>query len=70
MEYDFSGKIKNKYNILATVNTTNIWWGAMMAQRLERRTLNRENPGSNPLAADSKLWQFRSSHVATAHSAI
>ena len=32
--------------------------------------LNRENPGSNPLAAVSKLWQFRSSHVATVQSAV
>ena len=32
--------------------------------------LNRDNPGSNPLAAVSKLWQFRSSHVATFHSAV
>ena len=32
--------------------------------------LNRENVGSNPLAAVSELWQFRSSHVATIHSAV
>ena len=32
--------------------------------------LNRENPGSNPLPAVSKLSQFRSSHVATIHSAV
>ena len=32
--------------------------------------LSRENPGSNPLAAVSKLWQFHSSHFATVHSAV
>ena len=37
-------------------------------QRLERRAVNRENPGSNRLV--SKLWQFRSSHVATVKSAV
>ena len=40
------------------------------AEWSERRSLSRENPGSNPLAAVSKLWQFRSSHVATIHSAV
>ena len=43
-------------------------WGAV-ASRSECRTLNRENPVSNTLAAVSKLWQFRSSHFATVHSA-
>ena len=34
-------------------------WGTV-EQRLERPTLN---PGSNPLAAVSKLWQFRNSSL-------
>ena len=34
------------------------------------QALNRENPGSNPLAAVSKLWQFHSSHVDTVHLAV
>ena len=29
------------------------------------RTLNHESPGSNRLAADSKLWQFCSLHIAS-----
>ena len=41
-----------------------------VAQWLEHRTLNRENPGSNPLAAVSKFWQFRSTHFATVHSSV
>ena len=44
-------------------------WGAV-AQWLESRALNRENPGSNPLAAVSNLRQLRPSHVATVHSAV
>ena len=40
------------------------------AVELDRRALNRENPGSNPPAAVWKVWQFRSSHVATDHSAV
>ena len=32
------------------------------------RSLNRENPGSNPLAAVSKFVQFCSLHVALVHS--
>ena len=43
-------------------------WGAV-AQRLECRTLNRENPGSNPLAAVSKL-AICSPHIAAVHSLI
>ena len=43
-------------------------WGAV-ALGLRRRTLNRENPGSNHLAAVSKRWQFHSPHVATVHTA-
>ena len=39
-------------------------------QRLERWTVNRENPGSNHLAVVSKLWQFCSPHVASVHSAV
>ena len=41
-----------------------------MAQRLERWALDRENPGSNLLAAVSKLCQFRPSHVATVQSVV
>ena len=41
-----------------------------MAEWLERGTFNRENPGLNPLAPVSKLWQFRSPHIATIHSAV
>ena len=33
----------------------NLAASGVVSQRLERRTLNRENPGSNPLAAVSKL---------------
>ena len=44
-------------------------WDAV-PQRLECRPPNRENPGSNRLAAVSKLWQFRSPHVATVHSSV
>ena len=39
-------------------------------EQLERRALNQENLGSNPLAAILKLWQFCSSHIATVDSAI
>ena len=46
-----------------------IYYGAE-AKRLESRALNRENPGSNRLAAVSNLCQFRSSHVATVHLAV
>ena len=42
-------------------------WGTI-AYRLECRTLNRENPVSNPTAVASKLWQVWSLHVATVHS--
>ena len=42
-------------------------WGAV-ASRLECRTLNRENPGLNTLAAVSNLLQFRC--FATIHSDI
>ena len=38
--------------------------------RGEGGTLNRENPGSNDLAAVSKLGQFISLRVAPVHSAI
>ena len=34
------------------------------------RTLNRKNPGSNPLAAVSKLREFHSLHVASVHSVV
>ena len=39
-----------------------------VAQQLEHQSLNRENPGSNPLATVSKLGQFRSPHIATFHT--
>ena len=38
-------------------------------ERLERRPLNRENTGSNPRAAVSKLLAI-SPHVAIVHSAV
>ena len=38
-----------------------------MESGLEHRTINRENPGSNPLAAISKLGQFHSLNVASLH---
>ena len=38
--------------------------------RLERRILNRENPGSSPLTAVSKLGTFRSLHVDPVQSAV
>ena len=41
-----------------------------VAQRLEQRTLSRENSGSNPLVAVWKLWQNRSLNVALVHSAV
>ena len=37
---------------------------------LEHRTLNRENPGSDPLAVVSKRGQFRSLQIASVRSAI
>ena len=37
---------------------------------LEDRILDQENPVSNPLAAVSKLGQFRSLHVAPVPSAV
>ena len=37
---------------------------------LEHRTLNREIPVSNHIAAVSKLGQFLLLHVATVHSAV
>ena len=43
---------------------------AVAALWLEHRTLNQENPGSDPLAAVSKLWQFHSFHVAPGYSAL
>ena len=43
-------------------------WGGRRAVRTS--ALNRENPGSNPPAAVSKLWQFRLLHVAIVHSAV
>ena len=48
---------------------TLVTWGTV-AQRLDRRTLNRENPCSNYFVAVSKLWQIRPPHVATVHSAV
>ena len=44
--------------------------GSAVAQWLERQALNRENPNLNPPAAILKLRQFRSSRVATVHSAV
>ena len=41
-----------------------------VAKRLERWALDQENLGSNYLAAISKLWQFRSPHIVTVHSAV
>ena len=37
---------------------------------LEHRTLTRDNPGSNPLAAVTKLGQFRSLHIASSLTCI
>ena len=42
----------------------------VIVRRTEGRTLNRENPGSNSLAAVSKLWQVRSPDVTTVQSAV
>ena len=42
----------------------------MLFSSWQLRRLNRENPGSNPFAAVSKLWQFGSLHVPIAHSAV
>ena len=44
-------------------------WGAV-EQRLERRTFNKESQRSNHIAALSKFWEFRSTHIATIHSTI
>ena len=44
-------------------------WVAI-AEQLEHQALNREKPGSKPLAAVLKLWPFCSSHIATVHSAV
>ena len=44
-------------------------WGAV-ALWLEHRTLDQDNPGSNPLAAVSKLGQLYTPHVASAHPAV
>ena len=46
------------------------WRGDAVARWLEYQTLDRENPGSNPLAAVSKLGQFRSPHFASVHAAV
>ena len=37
---------------------------------LKHRTLYRENPGSNPFAAVSEIWQFRSLHFVTVQTAV
>ena len=38
-----------------------------MAGWLEHQTLNRENPGSNPLTAIFEFGQFFSLHIVTDH---
>ena len=46
------------YSTPVTLSASYVW--DQVTQRLERRALNQEYLGSNPLAAVSKLWQFRS----------
>ena len=41
-----------------------------MAQRLEHRTLNQEDTGSNRVAADLNRGQFVSLHFASVHSTV
>ena len=41
-----------------------------VAQRLENRTLNQEDTGSNRVAADSNRGQFVSLHFASVHSTV
>ena len=41
-----------------------------VAQRLEHRTLNQEDTGSNRVAADSNRGQFVSLHFASVHSTV
>ena len=41
-----------------------------VAQWIEHRTLSRENPGSNPWAAESHLRKVRSLYVALVHSIV
>ena len=43
--------------------------GAVVAYKVTPDSQSRD-PGSNPLAAVSKLWQFLSPHVAPVHSAV
>ena len=53
---DFYIYILKYNNNKGTQHFVEVLWGAM-AYRLEGRTLNRENPVSNPTAVASNLWQ-------------
>ena len=48
-----------------SVNNISFFRGGIAGKH---RTLNLEDPGSNPVAVNLKLWQFNSPHIATLNS--
>ena len=47
-----------------------VWQGGVVVRLSDSQSRQRDNSGSNPLAAFSKLGEFHSQHVVSIHSAV